>query len=52
MCSIGCSRWIFRHILAFLHDGVLPSDLAVLQEMYTEASYYRLNSLRRAIENA
>ena len=43
--------WLFRHILAFLRSKALPSDLETLKEMYVEASYYRLESLQRAIEN-
>lgn len=43
--------WLFRHILAFLRSKALPTDLETLKEMYVEASYYRLESLQRAIEN-
>jgi hypothetical protein len=43
--------WLFRHILAFLRSSALPSDLETLKELYVEASYYRLESLQRAIEN-
>jgi hypothetical protein len=43
--------WLFRHILAFLRTNALPSDLETLKELYVEASYYRLESLQRAIEN-
>jgi hypothetical protein len=42
--------WVFRYILQFLRNSTLPRDTALLEEMYTEASFYRLNSLRRAIE--
>jgi len=42
--------WLFRHILAFLRSHVLPNELETLKEMYVEASYYRLESLQRAIE--
>ena len=43
--------WLFRHILAFLRSGALPNELETLKELYTEASYYRMESLQRAIEN-
>lgn len=43
--------WLFRHILAFLRSNTLPNELETLKELYTEASYYRLESLQRAIEN-
>ncbi|CAM9554833.1 unnamed protein product [Scytosiphon promiscuus] len=42
--------WIFRYVLQFLRTGDLPSDQALLREMYGEAIFYRLNSLRRAIQ--
>lgn len=42
--------WVFRYILQFLRNDTLPRDSGLLEEMYTEASFYRLNSLRRAIE--
>ena len=43
--------WLFRHILAFLRSNTLPNELETLKELYTEASYYRMESLQRAIEN-
>ncbi len=53
--STGCffierDWWVFRYILQFLRNDSLPRDAPLLEEMYTEASFYRLNSLRRAIE--
>ncbi|CAM9303041.1 unnamed protein product [Discosporangium mesarthrocarpum] len=42
--------WIFRYILQFLRSGSLPHDSLLLRELYVAASFYRLNSLRRAIE--
>eukprot|EP00903_Cladosiphon_okamuranus_P009167 g8757.t1 len=42
--------WIFRYVLEFLRTGDLPQDQALLQEMYGEAAFYRLSSLRRAIQ--
>mmetsp|Transcript_20408 Transcript_20408/g.34741 ORF Transcript_20408/g.34741 Transcript_20408/m.34741 type:complete len:155 (+) Transcript_20408:429-893(+) len=43
--------WLFRHILSFLRSNALPNELETLKELYCEASYYRLESLQRAIEN-
>lgn len=43
--------WLFRHILSFLKSSVLPNELETLKELYTEASFYRLESLQVAIEN-
>eukprot|EP00981_Chlorochromonas_danica_P013883 scaffold7012_cov166-Ochromonas_danica.AAC.7 len=43
--------WLFRHILSFLRSRKLPNELDTLKELYKEASYYRLESLQRAIEN-
>ena len=43
--------WLFRHILSFLRSNVLPNELETLKELYTEASFYRLESLQRAIED-
>lgn len=43
--------WLFRHILSFLRSNKLPNELATLKELYKEASFYRLESLQRAIEN-
>lgn len=42
--------WIFRHILSFLRSNILPNELETLKEMYKEASFYRLESLQRSIE--
>lgn len=43
--------WLFRHILSFLRSSILPNELETLKELYTEASFYRLESLQKAIEN-
>lgn len=43
--------WLFRHIIAFLRSNALPNELETLKELYIESSYYRLESLQRAIEN-
>ncbi|TYZ60417.1 hypothetical protein PybrP1_004591 [[Pythium] brassicae (nom. inval.)] len=51
----GCFRvdrewWLFRYVLAFLRDGVLPQDPKLLRELYLESEFWKLESLRRAIE--
>eukprot|EP01038_Epipyxis_sp_PR26KG_P005205 gene5205-7243_t len=43
--------WLFRHIISFLRSNTLPNELETLKELYTEASFYRLQSLQKAIEN-
>jgi hypothetical protein len=43
--------WIFRHLLAYLKSSVLPSDIDTLKELYTEATFYRLELLQKAIED-
>lgn len=46
-----CScRWLFRYVLAFLRDGILPQELKLLRELYLESEFWKLESLRRAIE--
>ena len=44
--------WLFRHILAFLQggDSALPDDVELLRQLYLETAYFRLNSMRVAIE--
>jgi hypothetical protein len=42
--------WIFRHILQFLRSDVLPEDPLLVEEMYNEASFYRLRILKEAID--
>ena len=44
--------WLFRHILAFLRAGpsALPRDLELLRQLYIESAFFRLNTLRAAIE--
>lgn len=42
--------WLFRHILTYLRSNVLPNELETLKELYQEASFYRLESLQRSIE--
>lgn len=43
--------WLFRHILSFLRSNILPNELETLKELYLEASYYRMESLQRSIED-
>ena len=42
--------WLFRHILTFLRSSSLPTEIETLTELYKEASFYRVESLQRAIE--
>ncbi|RLN88929.1 hypothetical protein BBJ28_00013711 [Nothophytophthora sp. Chile5] len=51
----GCFRvdrdwWLFRHILRFLRDGILPSDAKLLRDLYVESEFWRFESLQKAIE--
>ncbi|ETI37214.1 hypothetical protein F441_16624 [Phytophthora nicotianae CJ01A1] len=51
----GCFRvdrdWrLFRHILRFLRDGILPSDPKLLRDLYVESEFWRFESLLKAIE--
>lgn len=43
--------WIFRHVLAYLRSSVLPTDVETLKELYTEATFYRIELLQKAIED-
>ena len=47
---IDRDSWIFRHIVNYLRYDTLPSDIDTLKELYREASFYRLRSLKNAIE--
>jgi len=42
--------WLFRHILSYLRSNVLPRELETLRELYTESSFFRLESLRKSVE--
>ncbi len=42
--------WTFRHVLAFLRDGVLPASPSLALPLYREAAFWRLGSLQRAVE--
>lgn len=41
---------LFRHVLNFLRDGVVPQDKMTLRALYREAKYYEVRSLALAIE--
>ena len=41
---------LFRHVLNFLRDGVLPVDKITMKELYREAKYFEVGSLRTEIE--
>lgn len=43
-------RWLFRYVLTFLRDDILPQDPKLLRELYLESEFWRLDSLRKAIE--
>ena len=47
---IDRSGILFRHVLNFLRDGVLPINKLTLKDLYREAKYFELNSLRTEIE--
>jgi hypothetical protein len=42
--------WLFRYIVNFLRDGVLPDDRSILSQLYREASFWNLEQMQRAIE--
>jgi len=42
--------WLFRHVLQFLRTGSLPEDPLLVEELYHEATFYRLSLLRKAVE--
>ena len=44
--------WLFRFIVTFLRDGLIPSDRGIALQLYREAAFWRLSSLQRAIEEA
>jgi hypothetical protein len=37
--------------LAYLKSSVLPTDVDTLKELYTEATFFRLELLQKAIED-
>lgn len=38
--------WLFRHILAYLRDAILPMKEPLLRDLYHEAAFYCLTSLQ------
>ncbi|KAL4094848.1 hypothetical protein PRIC1_010500 [Phytophthora ramorum] len=51
----GCFRvdrdWrLFRHVLRFLRDGILPSDPKLLRDLHVESEFWHFESLLKAIE--
>eukprot|EP00943_MAST-04B_sp_MAST-4B-sp1_P001141 g1141.t1 len=50
MVFIDRSGKLFRHVLNFLRDGVLPFDKMTMKELYREAKYFEVGSLRTEIE--
>lgn len=42
--------WTFRYVLSFLRDAVLPTSRTLVLQLYREATFWRLSTLRRAIE--
>jgi hypothetical protein len=42
--------WLFRLIVTFLRDGLVPGDRYTALQLYREAAFWRLDSLQRAIE--
>merc|ERR1712232_276206 len=43
--------YLFRHILGYLRDGILPDKPAALRDLYHEASFYCLWKMQRSIKN-
>ncbi|OQS06440.1 Cation Diffusion Facilitator (CDF) Family [Thraustotheca clavata] len=53
--DLGCFAvdrdWaLFRHILNFLRDGILPNDPKLLKLLYMESDFWKLDTLKSAIE--
>ena len=44
--------WLFRFVVTFLRDGLIPEDRSTALQLYREAAFWRLGSLQRAIEEA
>mmetsp|Transcript_15384 Transcript_15384/g.32152 ORF Transcript_15384/g.32152 Transcript_15384/m.32152 type:complete len:329 (-) Transcript_15384:260-1246(-) len=44
--------WLFRYIVIFLRDGLVPEDRPTALQLYREAAFWRLETLQRAIEEA
>ena len=41
---------LFRHILRFLRDGVLPANRGLLQQLLHESEYFGIESLRESLD--
>eukprot|EP00947_MAST-08B_sp_MAST-8B-sp1_P004073 g4073.t1 len=41
---------LFRHVLRFLRDDMLPANRSLLQQLFHEAEYYGLETMRAAID--
>ncbi|OQR87455.1 hypothetical protein ACHHYP_08839 [Achlya hypogyna] len=55
--EVGCYAldrdWnLFRHILNFLRDGLLPNDPKLLKLLYIESDFWKLASLKQAVEQS
>ncbi|CAM9623760.1 unnamed protein product [Pylaiella littoralis] len=48
--SVDRDWWMFRYVIKFLREGILPIDSSLLTQLYREAGYWRCESLKRAIE--
>jgi hypothetical protein len=44
--------WLFRYVLTFLRDGLVPQSRSLALQLYREASFWRLTTLQTAIEEA
>ena len=50
MAYVDRDWWTFRYVLTFLRDGVLPASRSAVLQLYQEATFWRLETLQRAIE--
>ncbi|KDO25607.1 hypothetical protein SPRG_08906 [Saprolegnia parasitica CBS 223.65] len=50
--AIDRDGMLFRHVLNFLRDGLLPNDPKVLKALYIEGDFWKLTSLKLAIEES
>ena len=44
--------WLFRYVLTFLRDGLVPQSRSLALQLYREAAFWRLTTLQTAIEEA
>ena len=42
--------WVFRYVLIFMRDGLVPKSRALSLQLYAEAQFWKLGSLQRALE--